>query len=133
MLSNTPPRACAGRSARPSNLGRVSYVVVDPGEIGSAASVLDVLGSGLGGTVSGLIPALTTAPPMGGDEVSAAVADLFNGHGGTFVELFLRILEALFEFLLTLVRAGLVLAGAEDDNGGVLGLIGGVLGAGSLL
>ena len=65
----------------------MSYVVAVPEFVASAASDLAGIGSGLSAAHAAAAAPTTTVVAAAGDEVSAAIASLFSGHGTAFQSL----------------------------------------------
>jgi len=62
----------------------MSYVVAVPEFVSSAASNLSNIGSGLNAANAAAAVPTTAVVAAAGDEVSAAIASLFSGHGQAY-------------------------------------------------
>jgi hypothetical protein len=59
----------------------MSYLLAAPDVVGSAASDLAGIGSALNSAHSAAVLTTTAVVAAAGDEVSAAIAEVFSGHG----------------------------------------------------
>jgi hypothetical protein len=90
----------------PARRMAMSYLVVAPEFFASAASDLSNIGSSLTAAHAAASASTTAVVAAGTDEVSAAVASLFSGHGQAFQTLGAQAAAFHAEFVRTLSGAG---------------------------
>jgi hypothetical protein len=94
----------------------MSYVVAVPEFVASAASDLAGIGSGLSAAHAVAAGPTTAVVAAAGDEVSAAIASLFSGHGQAFQSLSARAAAFHGEFVQAVSGAGGAYSLAEAAN-----------------
>ena len=99
----------------------MSYVVAVPELVASAASDLAGIGSGLTAAHAAAAAPTTAVVAAAGDEVSAAIASLFSGHGQAFQSLSAQAAAFHSQFVQALSGAGGAYSAAEAANASPLG------------
>ena len=94
----------------------MSYVVAVPEFVASAASDLSNIGSGLSAAHAAAAGPTTAVVAAAGDEVSAAIASLFSGHGQAFQAFGAQAAAFHSQFVQALSGAGGAYAAAEAAN-----------------
>src|ERR1700756_1274283 len=94
----------------------MSYVVAAPEFLASAASDLSNIGSGLTAAHAAAAGPTTAVMAAAGDEVSAAIASLFSGHGRAFQALHAQAAAFHSEFVQTLSAGGGAYTATEAAN-----------------
>jgi len=91
----------------------MSFVNVSPGLVASAAQNVAGIGSAVDLAHAAAAPATTSVAAAAGDQVSAAIAAVFSGHGQAFQAASAQAAQFHTEFVSTLSRSGAVYAGTE--------------------
>ena len=94
----------------------MSYVIAAPELLAAAASDVAGIGSSLSAAHSAAAPSTTAVIAAAEDEVSAAIASLFSGHGQAFQALSAQASVFHSEFVQSLKSAGGAYAAAEAAN-----------------
>src|SRR6516164_5538338 len=94
----------------------MSYVVAVPEFVASAASDLAAIGSGLSAAHAAAAVPTTAVVAAAGDEVSAAIASLFSGHGRAQQALSAEAAVFHAQFVQALTGAANAYKGAEAAN-----------------
>ena len=94
----------------------MSYVVAVPEFVSSAASNLSNIGSGLNAANAAAAVPTTAVVAAAGDEVSAAIASLFSGHGQAYQALSAEAAAFHGQFVRALSGAGAAYSLAEAAN-----------------
>ncbi|WP_264960718.1 PE family protein, partial [Mycobacterium kiyosense] len=98
----------------------MSFVVVGSELLASAAADVAGIGSALEQAGSSAAVSTTRIAVAAGDEVSAAIAELFSGHGRQFQEVSARAAAFHAQFVESLAGAGGAYGSAEALNLGLL-------------
>lgn len=101
----------------------MSYVVVEPHTVISAAEELVVIDSTVG-AASALLTSSAALQPAAGDEVSAAIASLFSGHAQAYQAVNVEAQTYYQQFMQAFRGAGKSYAAAEAGNASVLQTVG---------
>jgi hypothetical protein len=99
----------------------MSYAITAPEMIASAATDLASIGLTLNATRAGAAAPTTGVLVAAEDEVSAAIAELFSGHGKAFHALSAQAAAFHEQFVQTLTAGARAYAGAEVANASRLG------------
>ena len=94
----------------------MSFLVVSPDVLASAADGLARIGSGVSAANAVAEPSTTGLVAAAGDEVSTAIASLFSRHGEAFQAVSSQVSVFHAEFVQALAGAGGLYAGAEAGN-----------------
>src|SRR4051812_27629286 len=98
----------------------MSFVVAVPEALEAAATELASIGSGIGAATAAAATATTGLLPAAADEISAAIAAAFSGHGQSFQALSAQV-AAFHDQFVTATQAGAsAYASAEAANIGPL-------------
>ena len=100
----------------------VTDLTVIPQALTSAAGDLSALGSSLAEANTLAAASTTDVVPAAADEVSAAIAELFSGHGAWWQQLAAQAARFQQEFIQTLAAAANTYSGAEAANTAAVGL-----------
>jgi triacylglycerol lipase len=108
----------------------MSFVVAVPEMVASATSALGSLGSSISAATTASAAHTTSVAAAGGDEVSAAIAEVFSGHAQQFRAVSAQAAAFHAQFVQALNAAGGAYTAAEAPNASALrALQQGVLGA----
>ena len=94
----------------------MSYLVVGPQLLAAAAADLDSIGSALSAANAAAAVPTTTLLVAAQDEVSAALAALFAGHGQAYQAVSAQATAFHEQFIQTLTTGGAMYAAAEAAN-----------------
>jgi PE family len=94
----------------------MSYVIAAPGMLAATAADVAGIGSSLSEANGAAAPATTRVIAAGSDEVSAAIASLFSGHGKGFQALSAQAAAFHSRFVQALIGGAGAYAGAEAAN-----------------
>ena len=97
-------------------------LTVVPAALTAAAGDLSALGSSLAEANTLAAASTTDVVPAAADEVSAAIAELFSGHGAWWQQLAAQAARFQQEFIQTLAAAANTYSGAEAANTAAVGL-----------
>ena len=98
----------------------MSYVVVAPEIVASAASNLAGIGSAISEANGAAVAPTTAMMPAACDEVSAAIASLFSSHGQQYQAVSAKMAAFHKQFVQNLTSAEATYAGAEVANASLL-------------
>lgn len=94
----------------------MSFLAAVPEYVVAAATDLAGIGSAIGSASSAIAGATTGVLPAGADEISAAIAGLFDSHGQAFQQLSAQATRFHDQFVQTLRAGAGAYAGAEAAN-----------------
>ena len=94
----------------------MSFVSVVPDEVTVAASDLAAIGSQITTANAAAMPAITTIAPAGADEVSTALAEVFNAHAQGFQALSAQAATVHEQFVTNLASTAQTFSATESEN-----------------
>jgi hypothetical protein len=97
-----------------------SYLIAAPEAVAAASADLSGIGEAIKESSSAMLPSTIGIAPAAADEVSAAIASLFSGHGQQFQALSAQAARFHSQFVSALRGAGSAYAAAEAANVGPL-------------
>src|SRR5689334_3703375 len=97
-----------------------SYVIAAPAALAVAAGDLSGIGEALKAATAAAAPSTTGIVPLAGDEVSAAIANLFGSYGQEYQALSAQASAFHADVVRLLTAGGAAYAAAEAANAGPL-------------
>ncbi|WP_421845818.1 PE domain-containing protein [Mycobacterium sp.] len=94
----------------------MSFVSVVPDEVTVAAGDLAAIGSQITTANAAAMPAITTIAPAGADEVSTALAEVFNAHAQGFQALSAQAATVHEQFVTNLASTAQTFSATESEN-----------------